>query len=64
MDCHWVTRLTECQHEGTTTRALEVMSDDLKNAIQKKREETVGNGTGYKDYQELKRSFRKQTPLI
>ena len=49
---------------GTTTKALEVMSNDLKSAIQKKWEETVGEETGYKDYQELRRSFRKQNPLI
>ena len=49
---------------GTTTKALEVMSDDLKNAIQEKWEETVGKETGYKDYHELRTSFRKQNPLI
>ena len=55
--------VTERVVSGSTTKALEVMSDEIKDVIQKTWERVVTKETGYQTYDELRRAFRRETPL-
>ena len=49
---------------GSATKALDMISDSLKEDIQRKWRETVTASIGFQTYDELRIAFRKEKPLI
>ena len=49
---------------GSATKALDMISDSLKEDIQRKWRETVTASIGFQTYDELRIAFRKEKPLV